>query len=284
MSTSLVEVLTFNLEYVIYLYMNINLDDNLISLGEALTHFNATTSGEGGGLRLPLREKKFARVRLAILSAALQLMKERSLADISVREICDVAQVAPATFFNYFPSKEDVLVYYMQLWSIPVTLQCRAVAAQRTVLDAIITVFDYTAREMEQYPRLMFEIIAYIAHATEPPHLPSLTRAERLLAFPDLPGAEDIEPQSIDELFTAQLKHAVRAGELPSPLSTEAVALLLKTIFYGVPLATRREGVRTIRRAYHEALEVLLGSWRTEKRSTRHEEDTERGTGAGSAI
>src|SRR5437868_4475024 len=176
--------------------MNINLDDNLISLAEALTHFNAPTSGEGGGLRLPLREKKFARVRLAILSAALQLMKERSLAAISVREICELAQVAPATFFNYFPSKEDILVYYMQLWSIPVALQCRAVAAQRTVVDAIISVFDYTAREMEQHPRLMFEIIAYIAHATEPPHPPSLTRAERLLAFPDLPGAEEIEPQS----------------------------------------------------------------------------------------
>ncbi len=229
--------------------MNTNLDDNLIPLGEALTHFNATTSGEGIGLRLPLREKKFARVRLAILSAALQLMKERSLADISVREICELAQVAPATFFNYFPSKEDVLVYYMQLWSIPVVLQCRAVAAQRTVFDAVVTVFDYTACEMEQYPRLMFEIIAYIAHATEPPHPPSLTR-----------------------------------GELLSSLETEAVALLLKTIFYGVPLATRREGVHTIRRAYHEALEVLLKSLRTEKRSTRHEEDTERGTGAGSAI
>src|SRR5215470_3307602 len=150
-----VGVLTFILEYAIYLYMNINLENNLISLGEALTHFTATISGEGAGLRLPLREKKFARVRLAILSAVLQLTKERSLAGISVREICEVAQVAPATFFNYFPSKEDVLVYYMRLWSIPVTLRSRAVAAQRTVFDAIVAVFDYTAREMEQSPLLM---------------------------------------------------------------------------------------------------------------------------------
>src|SRR5215470_9537722 len=129
--------------------MNINLDDNIVSLGETLAHFHATISKEEVGLRLPLREKKFARVRLAILSAVLRLMQERSLAAISVREICDVAQVAPATFFNYFPSKEDVLVYYMRLWSIPVTLYCRAVTAQRTVFDAIITVFDYTTHEME---------------------------------------------------------------------------------------------------------------------------------------
>jgi AcrR family transcriptional regulator len=264
--------------------MNTNLDDNIVSVGTALTHFSAPPSGEGVGLRLPLREKKFARVRLAILSAVLQLTQERSLAAISVREICEVAQVAPATFFNYFPTKEDVLVYYMRLWSIPVTLQCRAVAARRSVLDAVVAVFDYTAREMEQFPRLMFEIIAYLAHATEPPHPPTLTRAERLLAFPDLPGAEEVEPQSIDELFAAQLKQAVRAGELPSSLETEAVALLLKTIFYGVPLATRREGVRAIRRAYHEVLDVLLGSRRTEKRGIRYEEDTESGTGTGSAL
>src|SRR5215471_12496279 len=145
--------------------MNTNLDDNIVSVGTALTHFYATPSGEGVGLRLPLREKKFARVRLAILRAVLQLMQERSLAAISVREICELAQVAPATFFNYFPSKEDVLVYYMRLWSIPVTLLYRAVAARRTVLDAVVSVFDSTAQEMEHYPRLIFEIIAYIAHA-----------------------------------------------------------------------------------------------------------------------
>src|SRR5262249_22546019 len=159
---------------------------------------------------------------------------------------CDAAQVAPATFFNYFPRKEDVLVYFMRLWSIPVTLLCREVAAQRTVVDAVVIVFDYTAREMEQSPRLMFEIIAYIAQATEPPDSLTLTRVERFLAFPDLTGAEEVEPQSIDELFTALLTQAVRAGEFPASFEIEAVALLLKTIFYGVPLATRREGVRTI--------------------------------------
>jgi AcrR family transcriptional regulator len=264
--------------------MSINLDDNIVSLGKTLTHFTASMSGEGVGLGLPLREKKFARVRLAILSAALQLMQERSLSEISVREICEMAQVAPATFFNYFPTKEDVLVYYMRLWSIPVTLQCRVVAAQRTVLDAVVTVFDYTAREIELSPRLMFEIIAYIAHATVSPHLPELTRAERLLAFPDLPGSEEVELQSIDNVFAELLKQVVRAGELPSSFSIEAVALLLKTIFYGVPLATRREGVGTIRLAYHEALEVLLGSWRTEKRSMHYEEETERGTSTGTRL
>jgi AcrR family transcriptional regulator len=250
----------------------------MVSLDEALTRFRATPSGEGVGLRLSLREKKFARVRLSILSAVVQLTKERSLADISVREMCEVAQVAPATFFNYFPSKEDVLVYYMRLWSIPVTLQCRAVSAQRTAFDAVIAVFDYTAREMEQDPRLMFEMIAYIAQAQEPPQPPSISRAERLLAFPDLPGAEEVEPQSLDELFTALLLQALRAGELSPSTPIEAVARLLKTIFYGVPLATRREGEQTVRHAYHEVLDVFLAGLKQEEKSNTYEKETANNT------
>jgi hypothetical protein len=137
---------------------------------------------------------------------------------------------------------------------------------------------------MEEHPRLMFEIIAYIAHATEPPLPPAITRAERSLVFPDLPEAVAVEPQSIDELFVGLVKQARERREVPRSLSAEAVARLLKTLFYGVPLATRREGVHTIRQAYHEALELLLRSWRREMSSTPHEAETERKTDTSSAI
>jgi AcrR family transcriptional regulator len=229
-------------------------------LDEALARFRTPPVGESADLRLSLRDRKFARVRLAILSAVLHLTRERALADIAVREICTLAQVAPATFFNYFPSKEEVLVYYMRLWSIPVILQCRALAAQKTPLAAIRAVFDYTAHEIEQHPRLMFEIIAYIAQAREAPQAPSISLAERLLAFPDLLGAEMVEPQALDELFPSLIEQALVAEELLPASSVAAIALLLKTIFYGVPLATRREGEQVIHHAYHEALDILLNS------------------------
>ncbi|HKW21994.1 MAG TPA: TetR/AcrR family transcriptional regulator [Ktedonobacterales bacterium] len=250
----------------------------MITLGEALTRFSASSPQEGASLRLPLRQKKVARVRLSILGAVLQLTGERSLDDIAVREICEMAQVAPATFFNYFPNKEAVLVYYMWLWSIPITLQCRAVAAQETAFNAVSAVFDYTAREMEQNPRLMFEMITYIAQAHEPPQSPTISRAERFLAFPNLAGAEDVEPQSLDDLFTSLLQRARRAGELAPSLSIEAVALLLKTIFYGVPLATRRGGAPIVRRAYQEVLDILLAGLKHEERSDPHTADPVRTT------
>jgi AcrR family transcriptional regulator len=234
----------------------------MLSSSDMLARFRDFPSAQSSlGSRLTLREQKFARVRLGILSAVAQLTMERALADVSVREICETAQVAPATFFNYFPTKEDVLVYYMRLWSIPLALRCRAAAtgeSGESALAVLRAVFDYTAQEMERAPRLMFEIVAYIAHARKPPRYPQITRVERLLAFPNLPGVETVEPQSIDDLLTTLLHLAVGAGQLPPDTSVEATALVLKAMFYGVPLATRRDGTSTIRHAYHTTLDLVL--------------------------
>jgi AcrR family transcriptional regulator len=238
----------------------------MLLLSDALARFRELPATAPVHAPLPLREKKFARVRLAILSAVVQLTMDRALAEVSVREICEAAQVAPATFFNYFPSKEDVLVYYLRLWSIPLALQCREAARGESPLATLRALFDSTAGEMERAPRLMFEIIAYIAHAHEPPRYPAITRAERLLAFPDLPGAEEVEPQSIDELLTTLLHLAIGAEELPSstPIATSAMAL--KAMFYGVPLATRRDGVKGIRHGYPAILDLFVERVRADGR------------------
>lgn len=251
--------------------MNIKIDSSAISLNGVLRRFVGPSLREVARPDLSLRAMKAARVRLSIVGAVAQLTRERPLADIAVREICDLAQVAPATFFNYFPSKEDVLVYYMRLWSIPVTLLCRAAVERGGALDAITIVFDYTAGEMEQDPRLMLEMIAYIAQAQEPPRPLSISRAERLLAFPDLPEAAEVEPQTLDDLFTSLLQQALRTGDLAPALSLQAVVLLLKTIFYGVPLAARRESGATIRQAYHEVLAVLLAGLKPAEKRGAHE-------------
>lgn len=58
------------------------------------------------------RERKKERVRRQLYRAALELFPERGYDGTSVQEICDRADVAKGTFFNYFPSKEHVLLAY----------------------------------------------------------------------------------------------------------------------------------------------------------------------------
>ena len=57
-----------------------------------------------------LRERKKLATRQALQLAALQLVDERGLDEVSVDDIADRADVSPRTFFNYFPSKVDAVV------------------------------------------------------------------------------------------------------------------------------------------------------------------------------
>ncbi|TPW78109.1 TetR/AcrR family transcriptional regulator [Schumannella soli] len=54
-----------------------------------------------------LRERKKARTWMALHEAARSLVLARGLDGVTIEEICEVAEVSPRTFFNYFASKAD---------------------------------------------------------------------------------------------------------------------------------------------------------------------------------
>ena len=69
-----------------------------------------TTMSEPPARPAGLRERKKARTRAAIREHALRLFREQGYYATTIEQIADAAEVSSATFFRYFPTKEDVVL------------------------------------------------------------------------------------------------------------------------------------------------------------------------------
>jgi AcrR family transcriptional regulator len=79
-----------------------------------------------------LRERKKARTRAEIQRQALKLFRERGYEATTVAQIAEASEVSESTFFRYFPTKEDVV-----LWDELDPLVFEALGAQPAELSPI---------------------------------------------------------------------------------------------------------------------------------------------------
>lgn len=64
----------------------------------------------GGEPALGLRDRKKIRTRDTIRREAMRLIKANGYANTTIEQIAMAADIAPSTFFRYFPTKESVLI------------------------------------------------------------------------------------------------------------------------------------------------------------------------------
>jgi AcrR family transcriptional regulator len=84
-----------------------------------------------------LRERKKQRTREAIVDAALRLFDERGYEQTTIADIAEAADIAPRTFFGYFPSKEDVVFADFPADFDALAERLRGRAHDETAIDAL---------------------------------------------------------------------------------------------------------------------------------------------------
>jgi AcrR family transcriptional regulator len=116
--------------------------------------------------RPSLRERKKARTRQSIQEEALRLFREQGYEHTTVEQIADAAEVSPSTFFRYFPTKEDVVLYDAldPLLIEAFRRQPKGLTALRAMREAMHEIWDaLTPEEMDEQlerGRLAYEVPA----------------------------------------------------------------------------------------------------------------------------
>ena len=210
-----------------------------------------------------LRERKFARTKLALMEAALARLEERPLEEVAVKELCEAAEVSEATFFNYFAKKSQILSYYEQLWSLELAWHLQSGAGTPRGLAAVDALFRQAAERIQARPGVMSELIAHAARQRTRERPPEVGPAERLLACPDLPGIEALEPCGMDVLLARFVQQAVEREELPANTHLRSTLVALVTIFYGVPLVLAHNSPQAIASSYQLQLNQLWAGLRS---------------------
>lgn len=94
--------------------------------------------------KLGLRQSKKDKTRLQLLEAALDLFSRQGFEATTINEIAAVVEISPRTLLRYFPTKEDIVVSWVEE-SMSAFL---AGVQRRAALAPIQTVLLTSAREM----------------------------------------------------------------------------------------------------------------------------------------
>ena len=180
---------------------------------------------------MSLRKEKAARLKLSVLDHTIRLIGKKSFDDLYVDEICEKVKISKVTLFKYFPTKEDILLYYFRVWCLK-----RAVELgdkPREGMAGITYLFDKLSEEAEMYPGIILSLFAYMADLRRPPKPFPMKPEEKKFLFPDVKDVQAIEILTLDQMFEKFALEAIFKKEITKSSSTRDLTNLFTSMFYG---------------------------------------------------
>jgi AcrR family transcriptional regulator len=125
---------------------------------------------------LPLRERNKQRVTQRIIAAAMELFKTRGCQQTTMDDIADKAEISRGTLFNYFPSKDALLLPWGQE-ILQEYIQPKLTAYLDTQPSTIQVLQFLFVGMSENFPALPDVIRAFMDEALKPKNKPHMELA-----------------------------------------------------------------------------------------------------------
>jgi AcrR family transcriptional regulator len=156
----------------------------------------------------PRRQRRKAEVRQKIYEAAMKLFRAQGYESTTVQDICDVADTAKQTFFNYFPTKDYLLAEYHTNLVRGIFEEISELPASLHV-EAIVSAMRIFAAGAEKSATLSRTILRHVFSSDV------LERNDR------------VNEEKIFHWFHHHLHKAIRTGELASGLNSQVLTSVI---------------------------------------------------------
>jgi len=202
------------------------------------------------------REIKTAQNKQTILNSLLARMHKEVFDKIKISDLCADANISQASFYNYFPQKSDILVYYIQLWAVKMHWQI-LIERKLIGLNAIDALFNLTAETCATQSQLMAEIVAFQAKSLKKIKVTPLSKADKLVAYPNYQGIETMVVEDLPALLSINIQQAIDAKELPRCSDVGTLIVSLCATFFSVPIMFNQSPLADIQAAYQQQLSLF---------------------------
>ena len=186
------------------------------------------------------RQRRSSQTRERLFRAALDLFAKHGFADTTVEDITNAADVGKGTFFNYFPSKDHILLAFAEM--------------QLSKLESIIDNLRNTNEPVPQFLRTLA-----VRMTEEPGRNPSLMRALLLANLSSTPVRDGMRINQArgHRLLTEFVEIGQQRGELRKDLPAGDIAHVFRQTVFGTLLIWSLYGDDSLSTRIRTAFDVL---------------------------
>lgn len=172
------------------------------------------------------RERKKLEIRARILETAIELFSQRGLEAVTVEEVAEAADIGKGTIYNYFSTKEDIVVAFMTDLEAKVQVRVRRFATSKGSLESILAGFiRFQFRLKAPYHRFVRVFLSHMFQRTEH-FLPYMVEMQKAIDPP------------LEQLFAGLQERGLIRRDLPMA----DLILVFKTMHMGLTALWAVEG------------------------------------------
>jgi AcrR family transcriptional regulator len=186
------------------------------------------------------RQRRGAETRERLFLAAVRLFAEKGFSETTVEDITNAADVGKGTFFNYYPSKEHILVAFsdMQLGKLE-----RFVEVARSGTESMHSFFRKMSQEMTNEPAKTPEVVRALLQANL-----SSSSVRSLMRERNTRG---------EELLTQLVQVGQERGEFRRDVPALEIARVFRQTTFGTLLLWSVYGDDSLAERMNRALDIL---------------------------